>query len=290
MKLKLFAADLDGTLLPNTGQQPAPGCLERTRYGLVHLRQQGCLLCYTSNRGIMAMRKSQRTYRLPEPDYWICHLGTEIYHAKDLDKHWQQQLGPAIDQSTIRQLLARVPGLVAQEFSKQSPHKFSWHYAYQASVEFRAQLLHKISAVYPNLRLVHSLETTNQRTIFDFIPDQAGNAGALHYLMQSLGLTLHQVFFAGDSGTDIDACIAGFYSGVVGNATPAVQQYIQRLAQRIPGANPYLAQACYGDGIIESLYAHQLLTEAEFVTLTSTAIPDTASTPSFISTDSDGAP
>lgn len=259
-KLRLFAADLDGTLLPNAGgQQALPGCLDRTRQLLIQLRQAGSLLCYSSPQGVMAMRKSQRTFRLPEPDYWIGHLGTEIYHLRHLDKHWQQQLGPPLDQRQIRRALAKVPGLIAQAFSKQSAHKFSWYYTHSASPEFRAQLLHLVNTTLQppaRLRLVHRLETANRRTMLDFIPDQAGNAGALYYLMNQHQASLSEVFFAGDSGADIDACIAGFCSGLVGNTLPEVKQTVYHLTQRFPGANAYFAQAAYGDGIIESLHAH----------------------------------
>jgi len=54
----LFAADLDGTLLPNTGKTPAPGCLERTQNLLNSLRARGVPICFVTGRHLSLAKKA----------------------------------------------------------------------------------------------------------------------------------------------------------------------------------------------------------------------------------------
>ncbi|MGZ5009281.1 MAG: HAD family hydrolase, partial [Methylobacter sp.] len=67
------------------------------------------------------------------------------------------------------------------------------------------------------------------------------------------GLDKTRVFFAGDSGNDLDVLVSGVCGTIVGNAPDEVQARLGVLQMLSAEAQLYLAHANYGDGIIEGL-------------------------------------
>jgi sucrose-6-phosphatase len=250
----LFAADLDGTLLPNTGKPPAPGCLERTRRLLSELRKNGVPICFVTGRFLSRAKSGISTFRLPCPTWWVCNVGTEIYDARgEPDLAWERAMGPEIDAQRLRQAVSRIPRLSVQEPEKQGRHKFSFYYPEPASVQLQAELLRHTNAIAEGLQLMVSAEESSGRALLDFIPAKAGKKPALEYLAQAQGLANERVFFAGDSGNDLDVIPSGVCVTLVGNAPDEVRLDARALQSGSARAQLYLARSRFGDGIAEGL-------------------------------------
>ncbi len=247
----LFVADLDGTLLPNTGKTPAPGCLERTQNLLNSLRARGVPICFVTGRHLSLAKKGIATFRLPSPNWWICNVGSEIYNAAGKpDEDWEKQLGPKLNHDTLRHTFSEIPGLLTQEPHKQGRHKFSLYYPKPLSGKLWAEILDKVA---DNLQLITSVEERSGRTLLDIIPVNAGEKNAVEYMAQRLGLTKEQVFFSGDSASDLDVLLSGVCGTVVGNTPEDVQSQLKMQQMRSAEAQLYMATTSYGDGVIEGL-------------------------------------
>lgn len=250
----LFAADLDGTLLPNTGKPPAPGCLERTRNLLQSLREWGVPVCFVTGRYLALARKGHSLFRLPPPTWWICNVGTEIYDQSGKpDADWESLLGAALDQNALRQALAGIPGLAVQETCKNGRHKFSLYYPEPASPALKATILGSIGGARQGLRLITSVEESTGRALLDIVPANSGKRHAVEYVARRYGFSADEVFFAGDSGNDLDILLSGVCGVLVGNTPEEVQGEALRMEQASPETRIYLARANYGDGVIEGL-------------------------------------
>lgn len=250
----LFASDLDGTLLPNTGRLPDLGCLERTWKLLNALHEAGYPLCYVTGRHLFLARQGAAVYRLPPPTWWVCSVGTEIYDRDGKpDPHWQERLGPPLDRAALRKVLRDIPRLVPQEAPKQGGHKLSFYYPEPPPEELRREIAERLDEAAGGLRLVASVEDMTGRGLLDVIPANAGKARAVRYLAESYALPVRRVFFAGDSGNDLDVLLSGVCGTLVGNAASEVLEEALRLATEREDARLYAARAYYGDGIIEGL-------------------------------------
>lgn len=250
----LFAADLDGTLLPNAGKRPAPGCLERTQELLYELRGPGCPVCFVTGRYLFLAKHGAGVFRLPLPDWWVCNVGTEIYDRQgNPDREWGERLGPALDRRALSRAAAGIPRLVPQETRKQGAHKFSFYYPEPATQDLARDLLARVGAVREDLRLVASVEESSGRALLDLVPAAAGKAAAVAYLAERHGIPRTRTYFAGDSGNDLAALLSGVCATVVGNAPEAFRERVRQLAAGRKEVRVHLAEACYGDGVIEGL-------------------------------------
>jgi HAD superfamily hydrolase (TIGR01484 family) len=154
--------------------------------------------------------------------------------------------------------LSRIRGLRRQEWGKLGPHKFSLYFQGQASAELLAQIMDRLRRLRTDLRLIHSVEEVTGRALIDILPLAAGKAAALRYLAQRISVSLDRTFFAGDSNNDLDALVCGVCGTLVGNALDEVKASTRALAATTPEARLYVADAYYGDGVIEGLRHYAL--------------------------------
>ncbi|MGX2040154.1 HAD-IIB family hydrolase [Methylocaldum sp. MU1018] len=250
----LFASDLDGTLLPNTGKLPNPGCLERTRALLQALLDARCPVCVVSGRHLTLARQGLAVFRLPPPTWWICNVGTEIYdQAGILDREWQSRLGPPLDRGALRRTLGNIARLSPQEQQKQGPHKFSLYYPVPVCRELRMEIVSRVREVRNDLQMISSVEESSGRTLLDIVPANAGKSHALWYVAERCGVAGDRIFFAGDSGNDLDALLSGVRGALVGNTPEDVRTQAAERQKHDKDARLFIAAAYYGDGIIEAL-------------------------------------
>lgn len=253
----LFASDLDGTLLPNTGAPKAPGCLDRTRYLLQHLQEAGIPVCYVTGRHLALGREGVQAFGLPIPDIWVCNVGTEIHDgAGTPDLEWQTRLGAPLDRQALRGALADIAELSPQEKAKQGPHKLSFYYPRPACPDLQRDIVRRLADTDKRLQLIVSTEEGSGRALLDIVPGRAGKRNAVAYLARRLGVRTGDVFFAGDSGNDLDLLISGVRGTWVGNTPEAVVS--QWLRAQTSGSRCYFARAAYGDGVIEGLRHYRL--------------------------------
>jgi len=138
----VFVSNLDDTLLPNGTLTAAPGCLDRTRELLEQFKAANYPVIYIADRYLSLARESQNLFKLPDPDYWICNLGTEIYNTAGCpDEDWQRAMGPTLSKKALLNVLKGNPNLKALEDEEQGPHKFSFYYAAPVDDTLRAWML-----------------------------------------------------------------------------------------------------------------------------------------------------
>jgi len=257
----LFGADLDGTLLPNARAIAPEGGLARTQALLDLLQQEHCPVCFVSGRHLALAQKARAAFKLPRPDYWVCNVGSEIYsQGGRADATWAERLGPVFDHSRMWAALTDIPGLQPQEREKQGPHKFSLYYDTAVATDLQQKMLVRMQQIDAGLKLVHSVDVFTGRGLIDVLPTASGKSQALAYLAAKHGLTPDELFFAGDSGNDIDALVHGFYGTLVGNAPESVRsEALEAAAATGADARLYCAHASYGDGIIEGLLHYALI-------------------------------
>lgn len=255
----LFASDLDGTLLPNSTASAAPGCLERTRGFLEQLKAAECPIAYFTGRHLSLAREGQETFKLIEPDYWICNAGTEIYDGKGQpDAAWQETIGPALEREKLSSTFKGVPKLMPLEKELQGPHKLSFGYPGPLGDDLRTWILTQAKDILGDVRLVEGVEELTGQTLLDIIPAATGKAPALYYLWKKSGLPGKRVFYAGDSRNDLDALTSGVCGTLVKNTPPDVRKEAKELANRTANAKLLVSLGCYGDGIIEGILMYGL--------------------------------
>lgn len=250
----LFCADLDGVLLPSKGGRAAPGGLDRTQTLLRGLRSAGVKMVYVSGRALSSARQGVRTFRFPDPDWWVCSSGTEIYDgAGRRNEAWFARLGAPLDQAAVRQAFYGVKGLTLQHSAHHSRYTLSFQYPHEVDPMLLHELRGRLRRVREDLMLSHIVERSTGRTLFDVFPGHAGKTAALHHLATELDLPLTQVFFAGDDRTDVRALLSGVRGVLVGNAPADARAELADLRRQRPDSHIYVADHAYGDGVIEGL-------------------------------------
>nr|VFK55996.1 MAG: hypothetical protein BECKTUN1418D_GA0071000_103915 [Candidatus Kentron sp. TUN] len=256
----LFTSNLDNALLPNGTQTAAAGCLERTWELLKQLKAADYSMVYVTDHYLSLAIESQKTFKLPDPDYWICNLGTEIHDAMgNPDKDWENKMGPTFNRKALLSVLKGNPNLRAQEEEKQGPHKLSFNYLELIDDTLRTWMSTRIGEVADGIRLIDTVADSSESASIDLVPTTAGKAQALSYLMEKLGLPKTRVFFSGDSENDLDVLMSGVCGTLLGNAARAVQDKVRERAENTESARLILSRGYYGDGIIEGLRAYDFI-------------------------------
>lgn len=251
---RLLATDMDRTLLPNGLQKAVPQALERFRAWASGRRAQ---LAYVTGRHHDLARAVLAEYRLPEPDWLVCNVGTEIYPAGCAEPvaEWQRRLARGFDAEAVRERAAGLlPEARLQEAPKQSPLKVSFYTKVpeEPAVE-EARLEADLAEAGLAARVIVSHDETAEMGLVDFLAPGSGKASALGYLRERTDLGAEQTLFAGDSGNDADALLSGVCGILVGNATAAVREQIRQWAAETPEARVYFAERPYTAGILEGM-------------------------------------
>ena len=251
----LLASDMDRTLLPNGLQAAEAGALERFRQWAA--RREATRLAYVTGRHRALARSVMADYALPEPDWLIANVGTEIYPHQAVEPlpAWRQALARDFDADAVRTWAEEaLPEALLQEAAKQSPLKVSYYTAGEADPDALASRLRAgLAAAELRARVVVSYDETTDRGLVDFLAPGSGKARALAFLRRHLGLAPAAVLFAGDSGNDADALLSGICGVLVGNATAAVRDRLRAALADHPEARLYLADRPYTAGILEGM-------------------------------------
>lgn len=256
----LLVSDLDGTLIsPVRDYDSKPAIAWFTE--LVRARRS-LLLAYATGRHFELAVTGIRGHDLPCPDVLICDVGTRIYHrgrttvgfAEDRDYAiaLEAEFGPDMN-ARIRRLVERPPQIRAQEESRQGRFKTSFYVDRSiAESEVMQRVWTKLGSESERLHIVFSIDPADKRGLLDVIPAGVSKGSATTYLSRQLGLTEGQVLYAGDSGNDTDALLAGFKGILVGNAPESLRQRIRSASDRRGlGNRVYFARASYADGVVE---------------------------------------
>lgn len=255
----LLACDLDRTVLPNGPEPLAPGAMEAFA---AFVNRPDIHLAYASGRDLGLIQQALADYHIPLPHTAIGDVGTSVYRQTDgnfvLDSGWSAVIAPdwhGFTGQQIHQFLSDLPQLKLQETTKQNTFKLS----YYTSVGIdKTVLIKQIQTIlqqeHINAAVIFSIDQIAQTGLVDIIPSNATKQQAVDYVRSSLGLTVDQVVYAGDSGNDIEPLTSGYKAILVHNALPSVKQEVQAVAVTKGVSDKiYYAEGNYVAGILEGL-------------------------------------
>jgi sucrose-6-phosphatase len=222
MEIKFLAFDIDETLLENEVQQNG---FYRKWTGLRF--EHPPLLCYNTGRLLDDTRQLIHSRMLPEPDFIISGVGTNIYDFRNKQtlKEFSQILEEGWDRKKVQEVIASLEYPVTpQPGHFQNDYKSSWFFD-QASEEE----IHRIEHMLARAGLEVSVVYSSARHL-DVLPKWADKGSALEWLLHYLGIPAESCIVAGDSGNDSAMFrIEGIKGIVVGNTQPELYQATKSL-------------------------------------------------------------
>lgn len=247
--IRLFSTDLDGTLL---------GHPEATRrfgeaWGALPSHRRP-LLAYNTSRTVMSTRALVASRGLPEPEFIIGSVGTELHDSLyNRGAEFGAQFGEAWDLAVVEAVVGAMPGVRPQpaEFSHAYKSSWFWSRARRDELESLERELRRAG--------VAATVTYSCRYFLDIVPARAGKGAALAWLCQRLSIGLREVLVAGDSGNDSSMFLLPEINGIiVSNALP-------ELSPALHDPRTYVARQPMADGVLEGLAHFGLLPATDSV-------------------------
>ena len=260
----ILATDLDGTLIPLDGNPEQQRDLQILGESLNKHRVP---LVFVTGRHLQSVEKAQHKFRLPEPDWVICDVGSTICRRNpagkleplhEYAKH-QYEIVKACPRTDILQLAAKISGLREQEAFKQGPYKISFYADQHQLSEIEQNLLQLLEDQQIPWSLICSVDPFNGDGLVDLLPQDISKAYALKWWAEFAGYEDSQIVFAGDSGNDYAAFVSGFRAILVNNTnSKIVDQVVQEHLKLGYTDRMYHAKSSATSGVLEGCRAFQL--------------------------------
>jgi sucrose-6F-phosphate phosphohydrolase len=236
--IRLFSTDLDGTLLGN------PESAQRFKHTWEMLPPQTRpLLVFNSGRTVKDTRALIDARKLPEPDFIIGGVGTQLHDPKQRPElaDFGAQFGEGWDLAKVEEIVGATPGIELQPPEFLHPYKSSWFW-HRADREKVDGLRHRLADAGLQVSVVYS----SLRDL-DVLPARATKGNALSWLCERLGIPLDQVLVAGDTGNDSSMFLLPGVKGiVVENAQPELFEAVVKLPA-------FVTTLIMADGVLEGL-------------------------------------
>lgn len=262
----VLATDLDGTLIPLEGN-------ERNLTDLQHLKRQlaerEVMLAFVTGRHLEIVEEAIDQYGLPLPDWIICDVGTSIYRREPGGWAGESAYGEHLASISnllpideLRSLLAEVAGLRLQEPAKQGIFKLSYYADHHALEDVASRISALLEEQDAPWSLISSIDPFTREGLIDLLPRGVSKAYALEWWRRRCRLAAEEVIFAGDSGNDWAALVAGYRVIVVSNADEQLARRVDAFhADREWEGRLHLAGAPATSGVYEGCRAFGLLSD-----------------------------
>ncbi|HQU55060.1 MAG TPA: HAD-IIB family hydrolase, partial [Saprospiraceae bacterium] len=243
----LFATDIDGTLISEEYEHPGLNAL----ISFLNDRPQNLALAYASGRSVKLVRNVIQEMQLPQPEFLVCSVGSQIYYRQGndyvLDKGWRTHLDKNWNRDEVSKRMESLDWLELQEAEGQNPHKISY---YLKDKQFKeSQLKAVLGKLLPQLSIIVSHDL-----YLDLLPRQASKGKALRYLCKKWSIPYSHLITAGDSGNDLDMLTGSGKGIIVGN-------HAAELIAIKGNKNLYRATGYAAEGILEGLEHYGILPE-----------------------------
>ncbi len=258
MRPYLLASDLDGTLIPT--HRSAQGLREVAELVDAFQANQQLLLAYVTGRHLSLAQAGIEEVGLPSPDWYVCDVGTSVYRRKngdfEPDETYRQAMRAAyggLVGDDIRHAIGTVAGMELQEEDKQAEFKVSY-YTRGRPEPLVDTVQSRLGKACVNLNLVASYDPVAERGLLDVLPAGIAKDYAVRYLQRQSGVDEQHLVYAGDSGNDRAAMLAGYPAIVVGNADDALKKdLVTESAPRGLADQIYFAEHASARGVLEGL-------------------------------------
>jgi sucrose-6F-phosphate phosphohydrolase len=254
----MLATDMDGTIIPLEVTPEQREAIRRFRI-TVENKPDFCL-AYVTGRDLPLAEKGIRQHELPIPDILVCDVGTSVYHMTDSgfqeDQEYVRLMEEArggLDVRDVRHELAHLPELLIQVDEKQSASKLSYHLTRESDhQEVVASVHDRLQEIGGALQAVYSVGAPHGTGLLDVLPNGVAKDFAIKYLQSHTGVQADSMVYAGDSGNDLAAILAGYKAVVVGNATPGLKEELTTRSREMGIFHQlYFAQGFYVSGVME---------------------------------------
>lgn len=252
----LLASDLDGTLIPL--ERDANTLREVADFATAIRGTDHLILAYVTGRHLALALEGIEELKLPIPDLLVCDVGTSLYHRAgtsfETDAHYRKAMLTAfggIRGDDVLRAVGSMDGLEPQEPEKQAEFKVSY-YTDGRPEAFLEPVRKRLSAAGAKVNLVASFDSVTRRGLLDILPAGVAKDHAVRYLHDHTGVEEEHLVYAGDSGNDVAAMLAGYRVVVVANAEDALKEEVRRqsalqgITERI-----YFAEHPYARGVLE---------------------------------------
>jgi sucrose-phosphate synthase len=246
MKLNRFLiTDIDNTLIGEDNAQ-----LEILVALLKRNRDRLGFGVATGRTGDSA-RQILEKYDIPEPDVFICSVGSALFYgsSREPGPGWASHIAKRWNREKIVSLLKKFDFLEYQEEDAQRRFKASY---YMKPGKDRLALIHNLLLQH---RCRYNLIYSHDRYL-DILPYRASKGKAIRYLSYKWDIPLINFLVCGDSGND-EEMLRGEPRAVV------VANFSHELESLKGSRNVYFASACCSGGIIEGLHHYRFIDETE---------------------------
>ncbi|UZK67823.1 HAD-IIB family hydrolase [Sphingomonas sp. M1-B02] len=229
---RLLLCDIDNTLT---------GCAVAARGMSGFLANEpGLAFGIATGRSLQEADRLLRHWELPVPEVLITSVGTEIYWRRGgrliQDVAFARHIDAAWDGKEIDRRILGMPGVEPQPPVEQRRHKRSYFATDPAAIAAVADAVASLP-----VRVIHSHER-----LLDIVPERAGKGAAMHWVAGAMGVDLHHVYAAGDSGNDLDMLTA-CRNGIL------VANFSAELAPLVGRPSIYVASQPHAAGIVEGM-------------------------------------
>ena len=230
---RVLATDLDGTLIPLPESEENRADLRRLAEAMGEGTRE---VVFATGRHLESVLRVMESDGLPRPEWMVCDVGSSIYRRDangtyrsfaPYDDHLAGLVGE-IDRAAVERSLGVIEGLVPQDGACQGRFKIS----YFAPADRVEALVGEITRVCGEEGLpfacMGSVDPFDNKGLLDLLPAGVSKAYALIWLSTHADFRPEEVVYAGDSGNDHAALVAGFRAIAVGNMDRALADRIER--------------------------------------------------------------